>query len=75
MGGVPIVGDPDTVARELAQLAAAGAKGIALSFVNYLDELPFFRDEVLPRLARMGLRADGIALYHVSPRGRNCPRR
>ena len=46
---------PDTVARELAQLASAGAKGIALSFVNYLDELPFFRDEVMPRLARMGL--------------------
>jgi alkanesulfonate monooxygenase SsuD/methylene tetrahydromethanopterin reductase-like flavin-dependent oxidoreductase (luciferase family) len=56
MGGVPIVGDPDTVAQELAQLAATGAKGIALSFVNYLHELPFFRDEVLPRLARMGLR-------------------
>jgi dimethylsulfone monooxygenase len=53
---VPIVGDPDAVAHELAQLAAAGAKGIALSFVNYLDELPLFRDEVLPRLARIGLR-------------------
>jgi FMNH2-dependent dimethyl sulfone monooxygenase len=24
--------------------------------VNYLDELPFFCDEVLPRLERMGLR-------------------
>ena len=56
MGGVPIVGDPDTVARELAELATAGARGIALSFVNYLDELPLFRDEVLPRLVRMGLR-------------------
>jgi alkanesulfonate monooxygenase SsuD/methylene tetrahydromethanopterin reductase-like flavin-dependent oxidoreductase (luciferase family) len=56
MGGVPIVGDPDTVARELAELAAAGAKGIALSFVNYLDELPLFRDEVLPRLEKMGWR-------------------
>jgi dimethylsulfone monooxygenase len=54
MGGVPIVGDPDTVARELAQLATAGAKGIALSFVNYLDELPLFRDEVLPRLSALG---------------------
>ena len=56
MGGIPIVGDPDTVARELARLAATGAKGIALSFVNYLDELPFFHSEVMPRLARMGLR-------------------
>ena len=56
MGGVPVVGDPDTVARDLAQLAAARARGIALSFVNYLDELPYFCDEVLPRLARAGLR-------------------
>jgi dimethylsulfone monooxygenase len=56
MGGIPIVGDPDTVAHELAQLATAGAKGIALSFVNYLDELPFFRNEVMPRLANLGLR-------------------
>jgi dimethylsulfone monooxygenase len=56
MGGVPIVGDPEAVARELARLAAAGARGIALSFVNYLDALPLFSGEVLPRLARMGLR-------------------
>ncbi|HEX3398931.1 MAG TPA: LLM class flavin-dependent oxidoreductase [Acetobacteraceae bacterium] len=56
MGGMPVVGDPDGIARELAEIAAAGARGIALSFVNYGDELPFFRDEVLPRLARMGLR-------------------
>jgi dimethylsulfone monooxygenase len=56
MGGVPVVGDPDTVARDLAQISAAGARGIALSFVNYLDELPLFRDEVMPRLVRMGLR-------------------
>jgi alkanesulfonate monooxygenase SsuD/methylene tetrahydromethanopterin reductase-like flavin-dependent oxidoreductase (luciferase family) len=57
MGGVPVIGDPDGVARELAEIGAAGARGIALSFVNYADELPFFRDEVMPRLARMGLRA------------------
>ncbi|HUD61218.1 MAG TPA: LLM class flavin-dependent oxidoreductase [Acetobacteraceae bacterium] len=56
MGGIPVVGDPDLVAGELAQLAAAGAKGIAISVVNYLDELPYLCSEVLPRLARMGLR-------------------
>jgi alkanesulfonate monooxygenase SsuD/methylene tetrahydromethanopterin reductase-like flavin-dependent oxidoreductase (luciferase family) len=57
MGGLPLVGDPDRVARELAQLVAAGFTGIAVSFVNYLDELPYFSAEVLPRLARLGLRA------------------
>jgi alkanesulfonate monooxygenase SsuD/methylene tetrahydromethanopterin reductase-like flavin-dependent oxidoreductase (luciferase family) len=56
LGGMPIVGDPDHVAHELAQLAATGARGVALSFVNYLAELPFFAQEVLPRLARLGLR-------------------
>jgi FMNH2-dependent dimethyl sulfone monooxygenase len=55
MGGLPIVGDPDRVARDLAQLATAGLTGIAVSFVNYLDELPYFCAEVLPRLARSGL--------------------
>ena len=56
IGGYPFVGTPDRVAEELAIVARAGVRGIAVSFVNYLDELPYFRDEVLPRLARMGLR-------------------
>jgi alkanesulfonate monooxygenase SsuD/methylene tetrahydromethanopterin reductase-like flavin-dependent oxidoreductase (luciferase family) len=56
MGGLPLVGDPDRVARGLAELASAGLAGIAVSFVNYLDELPYFCAEVLPRLARLGLR-------------------
>jgi alkanesulfonate monooxygenase SsuD/methylene tetrahydromethanopterin reductase-like flavin-dependent oxidoreductase (luciferase family) len=56
MGGLPITGDPESVARELAAVAAAGFDGIAVSFVNYADELPYFRDEVLPRLERLGLR-------------------
>jgi alkanesulfonate monooxygenase SsuD/methylene tetrahydromethanopterin reductase-like flavin-dependent oxidoreductase (luciferase family) len=56
MGGLPLVGDPDMVARQLGTLAAAGLTGIAVSFVNYLDELPYFCAEVLPRLARLGLR-------------------
>jgi dimethylsulfone monooxygenase len=62
MGGLPLVGDPDTVAVGLAKLAAFGLTGIAVSFVNYLDELPYFCAEVLPRLARAGLRAKPGAL-------------
>jgi hypothetical protein len=37
-------------------VSAAGFAGMCFSFVNYLDEFPFFRDEVLPRLERLGLR-------------------
>jgi alkanesulfonate monooxygenase SsuD/methylene tetrahydromethanopterin reductase-like flavin-dependent oxidoreductase (luciferase family) len=57
MGGLPIVGDPDDVARQLIDLSKAGLTGIAVSFVNYIDELSFFCDEVLPRLERAGIRA------------------
>jgi len=56
MGGVPIVGDPDYVAAQLAGLSRAGLRGIGISFVNYAAELPYFRDEVMPRLERLGLR-------------------
>jgi FMNH2-dependent dimethyl sulfone monooxygenase len=56
MGGLPIVGDPDHVAGHLVDLSKAGLTGIAVSLVNYVDELPFFCDEVLPRLQRVGLR-------------------
>ena len=56
MGGLPIVGDPDLVASQLADLSKAGLTGIAISLVNYLAELPYFVDEVCGRLERMGLR-------------------
>jgi dimethylsulfone monooxygenase len=57
IGGFPFVGTPDRVADELAIISRAGMRVIALSFVNYLLELPYFCDEVLPRLARLGVRA------------------
>ena len=56
IGGFPYIGTPDKMAEELATVGRAGLRGVALSFVNYLDDLPYFRDEVLPRLERMGLR-------------------
>ena len=56
MGGLIMVGDPDRIAKTLADLHHAGLRGIGFSFVNYLKELPFFCDEVLPRLERMGIR-------------------
>ena len=56
IGGYPFVGTPDKVADELANLSRAGVRGIAFSLVNYVDELPYICDEVLPRLVRLGLR-------------------
>ncbi len=56
IGGYPFVGTPDRIAEELTIISQAGVRGIGLSFVNYLDEVPYFCDEVLPRLARQGVR-------------------
>jgi len=56
VGGYPFVGSPDKVAEEFANLGRAGFRGLAVSFVNYLNDVPYFCAEVLPRLARMGLR-------------------
>jgi hypothetical protein len=33
-----------------------GAPAWTITFVNHVKEFPYFRDEVLPRLERMGLR-------------------
>ncbi len=54
-GGYPLTGTPDQVADGIALLVGAGFGGTTLSFVNYGDEFPYFRDEVLPRLERRGL--------------------
>ena len=56
LGGIPIIGDPDHVADEIERFSRAGLRGIGVSLVNYAKELPFFLDEVLPRLERKGLR-------------------
>jgi alkanesulfonate monooxygenase SsuD/methylene tetrahydromethanopterin reductase-like flavin-dependent oxidoreductase (luciferase family) len=57
IGGYPFVGSPDHVAEQLASLSGGGIRGIAFSMINWLDELPLFRDEVLPRLKKMGMRS------------------
>jgi alkanesulfonate monooxygenase SsuD/methylene tetrahydromethanopterin reductase-like flavin-dependent oxidoreductase (luciferase family) len=57
IGGYPYIGTPDKVAQDLAMLSKAGLRGIAVSLVNYLNELPYVIEEVLPRLQRFGVRA------------------
>jgi dimethylsulfone monooxygenase len=55
-GMYPIVGTPDDIVAELVRIEAIGAAGSALVFLNYLQELPFFVQEVLPRMEKAGLR-------------------
>lgn len=55
-GGYPLTGTPQQVADGIQLLVEAGFGGTTLSFVNYVDEFPYFRDEVLPILEQRGLR-------------------
>ena len=55
-GVYPLVGDPDFICGELEKIATCGFSGASLAFVDYLAELPFFAEEVLPRLEAKGIR-------------------
>lgn len=55
-GSCPIIGTPDEVADEFARYAEAGFAGMTTAFFNYADELPYFAQEVLPRLEAKGIR-------------------
>jgi len=56
-GALPIVGNPDTVTAMMKRLSECGISALAMGFTNYLEHFPYFRDEVLPRLSRQGLRS------------------
>jgi alkanesulfonate monooxygenase SsuD/methylene tetrahydromethanopterin reductase-like flavin-dependent oxidoreductase (luciferase family) len=55
-GTYPFVGTPDDVAAEMERMSAAGLAGTSVAFLDYLQEIPYFVQEVLPRLERLGLR-------------------
>jgi alkanesulfonate monooxygenase SsuD/methylene tetrahydromethanopterin reductase-like flavin-dependent oxidoreductase (luciferase family) len=51
-----VLGSPDTVVQKFKELSDAGLDGMAIGLVNYIDDFPLLRDEVLPRMERAGLR-------------------
>ena len=55
-GVCPLIGSPDDVAAEIERFHDAGFGGMTLSFVDYVGELEYFAQEVLPRLERLGVR-------------------
>jgi dimethylsulfone monooxygenase len=55
-GTYPLVGTPDVIVEEMLAMHRAGFAGTTLSFVNFLEELPFFIAQVLPRMTEAGLR-------------------
>jgi alkanesulfonate monooxygenase SsuD/methylene tetrahydromethanopterin reductase-like flavin-dependent oxidoreductase (luciferase family) len=55
-GAFPLVGTPDDIAADMEQMCEMGLSGTSVAFLDYLKEIPFFVQEVLPRLQRLGLR-------------------
>jgi dimethylsulfone monooxygenase len=57
MGGhIQIVGDPEEVADQIQALKEADFDGIQIGFYDYMPDLEFFAANVLPLLAKRGLR-------------------
>jgi alkanesulfonate monooxygenase SsuD/methylene tetrahydromethanopterin reductase-like flavin-dependent oxidoreductase (luciferase family) len=56
LGTYPVVGSYDEVANAFKVMADAGLDGMAIGLINYIDEFPHIRDEVLPRMERLGIR-------------------
>ena len=59
-GVYPFVGTPDDIAAEMARMSASGLAGCTVAFVDYLKEIPYFIQEVLPRLERLGIRGPNV---------------
>ena len=57
-GTFPVVGSYDEVVDIFARLSAAGLDGMAIGLVDYVREFASLRDEVLPRMVRLGLREE-----------------
>jgi dimethylsulfone monooxygenase len=57
-GRGPLIGSPDDVADEIERFATARFGGITMSFVDYIGELEYFAQKVMPRLVKKGLRPE-----------------
>jgi dimethylsulfone monooxygenase len=54
--GFPLVGSYDDAVETMQRLHGAGLDGLALGMINYVNDFPAIRDELLPRMERVGLR-------------------
>jgi alkanesulfonate monooxygenase SsuD/methylene tetrahydromethanopterin reductase-like flavin-dependent oxidoreductase (luciferase family) len=55
-GTNPIIGTPEQVTEQLAQVSAAGVDGVVFGFLDYNEELEYFGSAVMPLLKQAGLR-------------------
>ena len=56
VGTYPVIGSYDGVVEQYRKMSECGVDGIAIGLVNYITDFPVLRDEILPRMERLGLR-------------------
>lgn len=56
LGTYPVVGSYDDVVATFKRLSECELNGMAVGLVNYINDFPALRDEVLPRMVKQGLR-------------------
>jgi len=54
--GFPIIGSYDDAVTTFQHLHSLGLDGLAMGMINYVADFPAIRDEILPRMERLGLR-------------------
>ncbi len=54
--GYPVIGSYDDAVETFQQLHTMGLDGAAIGLINYVNDFPAIRDELLPRMERAGLR-------------------
>jgi FMNH2-dependent dimethyl sulfone monooxygenase len=55
-GNRGILGSPEQVVSELAEISGAGVDGIAMIFTDYKDGIERYTDQMLPLMREAGLR-------------------
>jgi len=55
-GNVTLVGTPEQIAAQIAELRACGVDALFVGFHDYLEEMPQFGERVMPLLEQMGVR-------------------
>ena len=55
-GGYPLIGTPEQVVDQMIELHQLGVEGLILTWLDYLQELEYFGERVLPLLEQAGLR-------------------
>ena len=55
-GGYNLIGTPQQIVDQMLELNALGIDGIALSWLDYYEEMKYFGDNIMPLMREAGLR-------------------